>query len=316
VSRVKIGLIGAGSMGVLHARVISTHPDTSLVWVHDQNQTLGTSIAERFDSRFVSQPDPQSVDAIVVATPTQTHFEIAQGFIQLGKPLLVEKPLAQTFEQVSSLVDEAREQSAILQCGLLERFNPAVQTVADLIVNPLQIRTTRHSPPATRITTGVIGDLLIHDIDLILRLMACEPVSIAAISDRMSWPAQVEETVESLLKFEGDCIATASATRQSHQKVRSMSIVETDRLIEVDLLRRDITIYKHVLEAPVEAPSGYRQQTIMEIPVVQHQGEPLMLQLSHFVALIRDEADRAKELDSILLPHGVVSRIEEATCRS
>jgi len=316
VSKIKIGLIGAGSMGALHARVISTHPDTKLVWVHDQNRTLGTSIAERFGSNFVSQPDSESADAIVVAAPTQTHFEIAQAFIQSGKPLLVEKPLAQTFAQVLSLVEEARENGAVLQCGLLERFNPVVRTVADLILNPLQIRTTRHSPPATRITTGVIGDLLIHDVDLILRMMACEPVSIAAISDRMSWPAQVEETVESLMKFEGDRIATASATRQSHQKVRSMSIVETDRLIEVDLLRRDITIFRHVLEAPVEAPSGYRQQTIMEIPVVQHQGEPLMLQLSHFVALIRDEADRVKELDSILVPHGVVSRIEEATCRS
>lgn len=316
MSKIRIGLIGAGSMGALHARVISSHPDTSLVWVHDQNRTLGMSIAERFKSRFVSQPDPEVVDAIVVATPTQTHFDIAKSLLELGKPLLVEKPLAQTFAQVSSLVEVARNQGVVLQCGLLERFNPVVRTVADLTLNPLQIRTARHSPPASRITTGVIGDLLIHDVDLILRLMACEPVKVAAFSDRMAWPAQVEETVESLLRFEGERLATASATRQSHQKVRSMSIVEADRLIEVDLLRRDITIYKHVLEAPVEAPSGYRQQTIIEIPVVQHQGEPLMLQLSHFVALIREEADRISELDSILLPHDVVARIEQATFNS
>jgi predicted dehydrogenase len=307
---VRIGLIGAGTMGAFHARVIASHPDVEFAWVCDQNPNVARRIGELHKVGHSVEPDLSMVDAVVVATPTQFHHKVAKSLLDQGIPLLVEKPLAQSMSEVNELAEIALTKGVVLQCGLLERFNPAFQTLLDLCRNPLEVRTVRHSPPASRIVTGVSGDLLIHDIDLVLRLFASTPVSQVAKTDGEARPSGVEETAELLLEFSEGRIAALSASRRSHRKVRSIQVIEEDRLIDVDLLRRDITIYKHMLESSTEDELGYRQQTIMEIPVIAHQGEPLRLQLDHFLSLLRHEVDPSVEIGSIIAPHQILGGFE------
>lgn len=305
----RIGLIGAGTMGALHARVIASHPDVEFAWVCDQNPNVARRIGELHNVGHSREPDLSAVDAIVVATPTQFHHKVAKSLLEEGIPLLVEKPLAQSMAEVSELAEIALAKGLVLQCGLLERFNPAFQTLLDLCRNPLEVRTVRHSPPASRIVTGVSGDLLIHDVDLVLRLFSSSPISQVAKTDREARPTGVEETAELLLEFSEGRIAALSASRRSHRKVRSIQVIEEDRLIDVDLLRRDITIYKHMLESSTEDELGYRQQTIMEIPVIAHQGEPLRLQLDHFLSLLRSDVGRETEIESFVRPHAVLEGV-------
>lgn len=298
-------------MGSLHARVIAGNERAELEWIVEPNRERGEQLSRRFQSKWLESPDLDSVDAVILATPTQFHFDTAHTIIERGQPLLLEKPLAESIDESRRLVDLARERQSVLACGLLERFNPAVRTAAEICRDPVHVATVRHSPYAERIRTGVAGDLLIHDVDLVVRLFGGPPTSVAghcSVLDPRSLAAS-EDVGEATLRFGQNRLAALSASRISQRKVRTLTITELDRLIEVDLLRQDITVYRHVQTTEFDEDAGYSQQTIIDIPVIRHLGEPLQLQLNHFLALVSGDADRVVEIDGLLTPHEVVDQI-------
>ena len=118
-----------------------------------------------------------------------------------------------------------------------------------------------------------------------------------------------EDVAEATLRFSGGQIASLSVSRIAQHKIRSLTIGELGRLIEVDLLRQSITIYRHVQESGFDEDAGYMQQTIIEIPVIRHPGEPLQLQLAQFVDLIEGRADPDAERDTLLLPHALIDQV-------
>ena len=301
---VKIGLIGAGNMGALHARTIFNNALTELAWVCDPQEKIGSGIATKYSSRYINEPDLAAVDAVVIAAPTQFHFNIGSEIISAGLPLLLEKPLANSLGEVKELIELSTKKGSPLMCGLLERFNPAVRTAFDLCRDPIHFKSVRHSPMTARIVTGVTGDLLIHDVDLALTLFGELPVKTLGLTDSVDH--SVEDVVEALLNFGSGRVGSLSASRRSQRKVRAITIAEGERLIEVDLLRQDITIYKHVFESITDDEIGYRQQTIIDIPMLHHHGEPLMMQLDHFVALINGQQDVEIERSRIVGPHQVI----------
>lgn len=305
----RVGVIGVGTMGSLHARVVATHPSTTLAWVCDPSEDVGRPIAERFSTSYLNVPEFENVDAVVVAAPTQYHVEIGLSVLDHDLPLLLEKPLAEHLTGVSQLLRKAEDRDIPLMCGLLERFNPAVRTAFELSRDPIHFRSVRHSPMTSRISTGVGGDLLIHDLDLVLRLFGSAPLGISGLRDKSdARGGESENIAELMLSFGESRIASLSASRRSQRKIRSISIAEPDRLIEVDLLRQDVTIYRHVLESPAEDDLGYRQNTIIDLPVLRFHGEPLMLQLDHFIDLIYGKKDYVTERHSLLLPHEVLAK--------
>jgi predicted dehydrogenase len=304
---IRVGLIGAGNMGALHARTIFNHLSTELAWICDPQEKIGSGIAAKYSTRYISEPDLGSVDAVVIAAPTQFHFNIGSEVIAAGLPLLLEKPLANSLSEVKKLIDLSSKRGNPLMCGLLERFNPAVRTAFDLCREPIHFKSVRHSPMTARIVTGVTGDLLIHDVDLALTLFGEMPTKTLGLTDSVD--GAIEDVVEALLNFGAGQVASLSASRRSQRKVRSITIAESERLIEIDLLRQDITIYKHVLESPTDDEVGYRQQTIIDIPVLQYHGEPLMLQLDHFVSLINGRQDADVERLRIIGPHQVIDDV-------
>ena len=307
---VRIGLIGAGSMGSLHARVIATQLNTELAWIADPDPAA-QAVAERFGVPWREAPDLESVDAVVIAAPTALHRELALEVVAAGLPLLVEKPLAENLADATAIVAAARAAGTVLMCGFVERFNPAVRTTCEILRDPVHVATVRHSPYAERIRTGVMADLLIHDVDLVLRVFGEHPRvvngSLGHFEPRSR--ERCEDVADTSLQFSRGQIASLSVSRIAQRKVRMFRAVELGRELEVDLVRQSITVYRHVNESLFDEDAGYRQQTIMEIPVVRHVGEPLQLQLQHFVALIEGRADAAAELDTLLAPHDVIAQI-------
>jgi predicted dehydrogenase len=310
MSPLRIGLVGAGSMGAFHARVVANADCAELAWVADPDESRRT-VAERYGSKWIPEPDLGSVDAVVVATPTHLHREIALEVIAAGLPLLLEKPLADSLAVSTELVEAARAAGTVLMCGLVERFNPAVRTVNDIVREPVHASAVRHSPYAERVKTGVAQDLLIHDVDMLMRLFGSEPM--VAHSMRASFDARsgtgADDMVEATLRFDTGALATASVSRLAQRKVRILRVMELGRAIDVDLMRQSITVYRHVEHSVSIDDAGYQQQTIIEIPVLQHQGEPLMLQLQHFVALADGRADAEAELASLLPAHRMVEQL-------
>jgi predicted dehydrogenase len=312
---VKVGLIGAGTMGALHARVTAASDRSELVWVADPDEGLGRAVADRYGTRWVPEPELASVDAVVIAAPTQYHHALACLVIDAGLPLLVEKPLADTLEHSADVVERARAAGVPLMCGLLERYNPAVRTVIDIVEGPIHVAAIRNSPYVERIRTGVASDLLIHDVDMVMRIFGAEPESVAAQMSFVhprSEPTS-EDLIDASLRFPGGRIGTLNASRLSQRKVRSVTVTELDRLLEVDLLRQDITIYRNMdALAPIDEGRGYRQQTIIEIPVIRHGGEPLALQWARFLDLLDDATAVTEELASVLPPHRVMFEARDA----
>jgi predicted dehydrogenase len=308
---IRVGVIGAGSMGALHARVVRTCQATELAWVSDPNAVIGQAVAERFATIYQPEPDLDVVDAVIIATPTQHHQELGLAVMSCGLPLLMEKPLSQRLDEAVALVERAEGAGIPFACGFLERFNPAIRTALDIVDWPMHLRTVRHSPYVERIRTGVASDLLIHDADIAVRLFGGRPTSVAGHAGYFHPKSEPEseDVIEASLMFAEGQVASLSASRMSQRKVRELVITEADRLLEVDLLRQDLTIYRHISDSATsdEDGLGYRQQTIIDIPVVRHLGEPLLLQLEHFVDLINGDADIDLERNSLLAPHAVVA---------
>ncbi|RDV45532.1 gfo/Idh/MocA family oxidoreductase [Leifsonia sp. ku-ls] len=309
----RILLVGAGSMGSLHARVISSSGKAELATLVDPREHVGKEVAERFGTSWRPEiGDLTGIDGVVVAAATEAHPQLARQVLEAGVPLLVEKPVADGLETTLEIIELSERLGVPMMCGLLERFNPAVLTAQKLVEEPVYATAVRHSPYVPRIRTGVAWDLLVHDVDLAIRFLG-EPVRVSGAVEQFH-PASVpgaEDVAEAVLGFEDGGIAQISASRIGQRKIRSLSIHDLDRLVEIDLLRRDVTVYRHVSDQAADDDGrGYRQQTVIEIPELVTSVEPLAAQLAHFVGLIGGEVDADAERASIVPSHRVVEQLK------
>jgi predicted dehydrogenase len=299
-------------MGSLHARVVHQSPRAELHVVIDPRPSVGQQVADRHGARWA--PDLAGLagaDAVIVAAATEAHEGLAIEVIRAGLPLLMEKPLADDLRHSHEIVSMSAKAGVPLMCGLLERYNGAVMTAQLLTRDPVHVRTVRHSPYAPRMRTGVAWDLLVHDVDIVLRLTGDTPTRVEGYVGYFhpDSASGAEDVAEAALAFPDGAIAACSASRIGHRKVRRMIITEIDREIEVDLLRRDVTVYRHVANSSLDEGLGYRQQTVIEIPELVSSREPLAAQLDRFVDLVEGAADAESERDSILPAHRVIDAV-------
>lgn len=312
----RILVVGAGVMGSYHARVISQSSRASLAGIVDMSPQVGKALAERFNtSWFPSMPDLETIDGVVVAAPTEVHFDVASLVLDAGVALLLEKPLTNELATAETLVNYSASHEIPLMCGFLERYNPAILTAMQIVRDPIHLSATRHSPYAPRIKTGASWDLLVHDVDLINRFVAnSEPDVVQGQLGYFHKDSlqSAEDVAECLIKFGNGTIGQASASRVGHRKIRTLSITEADRLIEIDLLRKDVTVYTNVADQMVdEANRGYRQQTVIEIPEIISSQEPLSAQLDRFLDLIEGKVDPDVERNTLLPAHRIISTIND-----
>jgi len=310
----RVLLVGAGAMGARHARVIAQSGRATLATVVDPREDVGGGVAERFGAFWAPALGSLSgIDAVVIAAATEAHFELASRVIGEGIPVLVEKPMADGIEQTLSLIAAAERGSIPVMCGLLERFNPAIMTARELVDEPVHVTATRHSPYAPRIATGVSWDLLVHDVDLAVTFLGGEPTSVSGLLGRYD-PRSLkgaEDVAEVVLRFSGGQVAHLSASRIGQRKVRSMSVHDVDKLVEIDLLRRDVTVYHNVSDQPANDDGrGYKYETVIEIPEIASSREPLASQFDHFVDLVTGVADADVERRSIVPSHHVIAEVK------
>ena len=310
---IRVALVGAGTMGSYHARIVASSERASLARVIDGYEPVGRGVAERHGSTWQpSLGDLDGIDAVIVAASTEAHYDLAKHVLEAGVPLLVEKPVVNDFEKTKEIIALSASAGVPVLCGLLERFNPAVIMARQLVSDPIHITATRHSPYAPRIKTGVAWDLLIHDVDLAIGLFNVEPSSTSGALGHFHPQSAhgAEDVASATMTFPGGQVAQLSASRIGQKKERTMTVHELDRLIEIDLLRRDVTLYRHVFADTVEADGGgYRQQTTIEIPEITNAREPLAAQFDHFVDLVEGSADADAERRSILPSHAAIATL-------
>jgi len=243
MSRPRVGVIGVGHLGQQHARIY--HQLGALAAVVDADAARGAEIAATYavphytDFRQLFG----KVDAVSVAVPTVGHHEVAKAFLERGIPALVEKPLTKTIEQGEELCRIAREKNVALQVGHVERFNPAVTAVLDVIKKPRFIEVHRLSPFRFRSSDiDVVLDLMIHDLDIVLHLTGSPLARVDAVG--MSLLFGKEDMANARLEFEDGCVANLTASRISEKSMRKTRIFSEDCYVTVDTLAKEAWIYR------------------------------------------------------------------------
>lgn len=309
----RVGLVGVGAMGSNHARIISQSARAQLIAVYDTDQSASERAAAMWGTTVAQTLDELSnCDAVVIASPTPTHFSIGTALISRGIPVLIEKPLSSTLSETEEMLRLSAANNSVICCGFVERFNPALKTAIGLLDGPVRhVSTVRHSPFNPRATLSVVLDLLIHDLDLTARLAPSPTPSHVGAS---LWAPSKESFVEiadCTLRFQTEMIASHSASRWGQRKIREVRLQTDTYLMEVDLIRMTVTGYRHRsnTEDVQELPVSLRSETLIEVPFVRHSGEPLALQFDHFANLVSGAADHEAERASVEAAHTLAEQV-------
>lgn len=235
----RVGVVGVGSLGQHHARILANLAGARLVGVIDPNEKQAAAIAAKHGCKvFADAPAMRDeVDAVSIVTPTRFHCGTAIEFLAAGVPCMVEKPLAGTVPEARWIVNTAKKAGTPLQVGHIERFNPGFEVVERSPLRPKYIEGQRLAPFSGRaLDVGVVLDLLIHDLDLVLSLNRCPVVSIDALG--VSVLGQHEDLANVRLHFANGCVATLTASRVHPQAVRTMNIFGAEGYAGIDFAKK------------------------------------------------------------------------------
>lgn len=234
-----VAVIGCGRMGRLHARVFSEMRGVRLVGVCDTNAAAASAAAEAYDCPAFDTPErlPPDVRAVTVAVPTAFHADVAIPFLERGIACLIEKPLARNGHDGRRIVDAACRSGATVQVGHIERFNPAVRAMDRLGVRPRFIEVTRVSPMTFRsMDVGVVLDVMIHDIDIVLRLADSTPERVDAIGVSVIGPH--EDICNARVTFANGCVANLTASRLALKTTRTLRAFSPDAYVSLDYQKK------------------------------------------------------------------------------
>ncbi len=241
MSKVKTAVIGSGHLGKFHARVLSELENSDFRYVVDIDEKTGREIAEKCGADFVRdfREIADKVDAVIIATPTVLHYEIAKFFLENGVNVLVEKPITDRVEDGEKLITLAKEKGLKLQVGHIERFNPAFVSLKKNVKEVRFVKTSRLSPFTGRsVDIDVVLDLMIHDIDLVLTLVNSKPKRLTVKGS----PVLTEKTDIgfALIEFENGAIAELSVSRVSEERDRTVRVYDRDSYYSANLNNRTL----------------------------------------------------------------------------
>jgi predicted dehydrogenase len=288
VKKIKVGVIGVGHMGEYHTRTYTEIPNVELVCVVDIRKDRAERIAKEYHTTPYTDYRKiyEYVDAVSIAVPTSVHYPVAKDFLSKGKNVLLEKPMTKSLAEAEELIELAERKGVLLQVGHVERFNAAVCELKNIVKNPIFIDAQRLSPKNFRINdTGVILDLLIHDIDIVLNLVSSEieKVSVAAASVYSDY----EDIANVQIKFANGCLASITGSRVTEEKIRRLAVTQEDAYIFLDYAEQDLRIHRRASSEYFTSQEvlRYKQESFIE-RIFVHKDNPLKLELAHFIDCI------------------------------
>ncbi len=290
-----IGVVGVGSLGFHHARILSDLAGVKLIGINDTDQARGKKVAEDLNTTFYPDLDDLlgRIEAAVVAVPTTYHAEVSLAALQRGVHLLIEKPLAPTLAEADAILEAAEATGALVATGHVERFNPAVRACEPYVEMPRFVESHRLAPFGLRgLDVAVILDLMIHDIDLVLGLVQ-EPVrSVDAVGIGVLSPTI--DIANARLQFSGGAVANITASRVSRDKMRKIRLFQPSGYISLDLGAGSGEFLRlrpgAVLSSPAALEHGL-EGLVERVELVGDGKEPLRAELESFVAAIRGAGD-------------------------
>ena len=277
--QLRVGVVGVGRVGALHAQIYARLPNVTLAYVCDSDETKAAQVAR--DHGGTSCTDFRKlfgkVDAVSLAVPTTDHYAIARTFLKRGMPLLVEKPLTTSLREADKLLALAAEHGAILQVGHVERFNPAIRAMQPLLTHPRFVECHRLSPYPHRSTDiSVVMDLMIHDLDIIATWIPVPLKRVEAVGVRVL--SQSEDIANARLEFEDGAICDITASRVSPEVMRKIRLFLDDAYCSIDYKAQSVELYRKV------------NGQIIKEPLPTDGVQPLEAELSAFIESVRQHS--------------------------
>jgi len=272
----RVGVVGTGSIGKNHARVLAELPDMRFTAIYESDPATASVLAARFGVTAAASLEEFAalVDAATIATPTPTHFPVAKRLLEAGKHCLVEKPIAENTENAKALADLAQRSGLVLQVGHIERFNPVLGALEQRLTRPQFIEAHRLSPyPGRSTEIGVVLDLMIHDLEIVLHLVRSPIAYVDAVG--LSVLSRAEDIANARIRFENGCVANLTASRISPEKMRKIRVFQSDAYLSLDYQNQTGEIHR--------LAGG----TILREAVEIEKDEPLKRELAAFVECAR-----------------------------
>ncbi|MCI6217181.1 MAG: Gfo/Idh/MocA family oxidoreductase [Helicobacter sp.] len=288
---IKIGLLGIGKMGQNHLRNLNMLKNVDISFIYDVNTELLVKTATDFGVPMLKNDDAledalKNSDGVIIVTPTFTHFDYIKKVSAHTKNIFVEKPLTDTLDTTQIIVDAARENNLNIQVGFIERYNPAISALKELLKNSdriFSIDFTRTNKMSSRITdVDVVMDLMIHDIDLSL-LFNGEPQSIQAHGIIING---MIEYARAIIAHKNGAFSTITASRVTEKRIRQISVTCEDMYIDCNLLSKEVLVNKQTLEQHLHNISISSRSESIEI----RAQEALLLELLDFANLCRSNS--------------------------
>ena len=289
----RMGVVGTGSLGYHHARILREIPGVVFRGFYEANPERAGTVGRELDVRAYPTLDAllDDVDAVSIVVPTPRHHEVAMAALAKGKHLLIEKPITVTLAEADELLALAEQQRALVQIGHIERFNRAIRAALPYVDRPLFIDSDRLAPFNPRGSdVAVVLDLMIHDIDLVLTLTGSAVKDVSAAGLPVLTPSI--DIADARITFASGAVATITSSRVSKDRMRKLRIFQRNGYLSLDLaagtgemyrLRGDVDLATLALQAqPLEA---FVERVVIDAP----EGEPLRLELESFVAALRGE---------------------------
>lgn len=299
-SELKIGVIGTGVMGRNHARILSDLPGAKLIGVADQNEATAGRVAHQYhceahtDYRALLD---SGIDAVSIAVPTVRHLEIARAAVQRGINVLVEKPIASSIREGAMLAELAGESGVKLMVGHIERFNPAVSALKEMldggeIGRVFQIEARRQGPfPARIMDVGVTIDLAVHDVDIVRHVTGAEVEHVfAEMASRVR--GTHEDSLYGLVRLDDGVMANLSINWLTPTKIRTLSVTGERGMFVVDYITQDLFFYENAQAARQTWDAMSLLRGVGEGRMIRHvvpRREPLRAELEAFVSCVLED---------------------------
>lgn len=280
---IKVGVIGVGHFGRQHARIYSELPGAQLVAICDTDEASGRPVADACGAEFFADYREMigRVGAVSLAVPTVSHSALACDLLGSGVSVLVEKPMAATLEEADRMIEAAESSGATLQVGHLERFNPAITAASRIATTPRFFEAHRLSVFTPRsLDVDVVMDLMIHDIDVVLSLVASRVAEVRAAGVPVLTPHV--DIANARIEFENGSVANLTASRVSGERTRKLRFFQPREYISIDYSSQEASMVS------VNPAGGGRPQFEARLLPVE-RGEPLRLEMEAFLRSIAGE---------------------------
>lgn len=278
--KTRIGIVGTGYLGRLHARVLTEIPEAEVVGFVEPDDNIAAQVESSLGIRRLPSVDAlaESAEAAVVATPTTLHFEVAKKLLESGCDVMIEKPITAKVEDARAIISLANERGRVVQVGHVERYNPAIVAVAPMLGQPRYFEAERLGVYTGRsLDVDVLLDLMIHDLNLVLSLLGTDVVDVKAVGVPVL--TDKVDIANVRLELAGGAVANLTASRVSSDRVRKIRFFGGDSYISVDTKEQEVKGYRLVADGGAKA--------IRPLEVNVGKKEPLRAELEAFLECVR-----------------------------